>query len=172
MRVAIMGYSGAGKSTLAKYISGYYHLPLLHLDTVQFEPNWVERDREEAVSIVAAFMRNKDWVIDGNYACFLQKERLEQADHIIYMAFSRWSCLIRACRRYRRNQGKSREDMANGCMEKLDPEFIWWILHEGRTKRKKKDYHKILGQHHAKVTVLKNQKQLDAFMNRLFDGIA
>lgn len=32
--------------------------PILYLDTVNFEPNWVERDREVAKSMVAAFMEN------------------------------------------------------------------------------------------------------------------
>lgn len=66
MKIAILGYSECGKSTLAAYLSTYYHIPLLYLDTVQFEA---------------------DWVIDGNYALFLQSRRLKEADYIIYMAF-------------------------------------------------------------------------------------
>lgn len=168
MKIAILGYSGSGKSTLAKYLATYYHIPLLYLDTVQFEANWKERDREEALSIVTAFMKHEEWVIDGNYKSFLQDRRLSEADHIIYMAFSRWSCLIRACRRNHMYRNASRESIANGCNEKMDLPFIWWILHKGRTAEKKRYYNDIIRKHHAKTTVLKNQRELDKFMANPF----
>ena len=28
--------------------------------------------------------------------------------------------------------------MGKGCTEKLDPEFIWWVLWEGRTRERGK----------------------------------
>ncbi|MDC7288935.1 DNA topology modulation protein [Blautia schinkii] len=164
MKIAILGYSGCGKSTLAKYLQSHYHIPLLYLDTVQFEADWKVRDRDEALSMVAKFMENQDWIIDGNYTSFLQAERLEQADHIIFMAFSRWNCLSRAYRRYRRYKNTSRESMAVGCKEKMDLEFVWWILYKGRTPEKKRYYDAILDKYHAKSIVLKNQRELDNFM--------
>lgn len=172
MKIAILGYSGCGKSTLAKYLAIHYDIPLLYLDTIQFEANWKERDREEALSMVAEFMRNEDWIIDGNYTSFLQAERLEQADHIVYMAFSRWNCLFRAFCRYRLNKNSSRESMANGCKEKMDLGFIWWILYKGRTPEKKRFYNAILKKYRAKSIVLRNQRELDCFMARLFDYTA
>lgn len=170
MKIAILGYSGCGKSTLAKYLSTHYDIPLLYLDTVHFEANWKEREREEAISIVADFMNNKDWVIDGNYASLLQNERLEQADHIIYMSFSRWNCLFRAYRRYKSNKNTSRESMAGGCKEKMDLDFIFWILYKGRTPEKKHYYNNIINKYHRKSTVLKNQRELDNFMINLFSS--
>lgn len=169
MKIAILGYSGCGKSTLAKYLQSHYDIPLLYLDTVQFEANWKERDREEALSMVAGFMGNQDWIIDGNYTSFMQSERLEQADHIIYMAFSRWNCLFRAFRRYLRNKNTSRESMENGCAEKMDLAFIWWILYKGRTPEKKRYYDTILNKYHVKSIVLKNQRELDNFMMNLWE---
>ncbi len=47
MKITVMGFSGSGKSTLAKQLSEFYDIPLLYLDCVNFEENWVERDREE-----------------------------------------------------------------------------------------------------------------------------
>lgn len=164
MKIAILGYSGCGKSTLAAYLSAYYHIPLLYLDTVQFEADWKVRDKEEAVSIVTKFMENDNWVIDGNYASFLQSRRLKEADYIIYMAFSRWSCLLRALNRYHRYKNTERESMADGCIEKIDLAFIWWILYKGRTAKKKQYYNNILRTYSEKSIILKNQKQLDAFM--------
>lgn len=169
MKIAVLGYSWSGKSTLAKHLASHYKIPLLYLDTVQFEANWEVRDRGDAIAMVTEFMRNDDWVIDGNYIAFLQNERLKQADYIIYMEFSRWRCLWRAVHRYHMHKNMSRESMTIGCIEKIDLKFIWWILYEGRTAAKKRYYHDILSKYSDKSIVLKNQKQLDKFMVSLFD---
>lgn len=170
MKIAVCGYSGCGKSTLAKHLSDYYGIPLLYLDTVQFEENWIERDRQQALYMVASFMKHSEWVIDGNYISLLQDERLESADYIIYMAFSRLSCLYRAFKRYFQYRNTSRESMAKGCTEKMDLEFIWWIVYKGRTKAKRQYYNRLLQKYKTKATILKNQKQLDRFMLRMLGG--
>lgn len=167
MKISILGYSGSGKSTLARIFSKYYDLPVLYLDTVHFMPNWVERDREEGRNITSEFMKNNSWVIDGNYTSFLQKERLEQADKIILLLFPRRICLYRALKRYFMNRNKTREDVAEGCIEKIDLEFIWWILYNGRTKDKRNHYKNIENQYKDKVIVLKKHKDVDKFLDSL-----
>ena len=170
MRIAVLGYSGSGKSTLAKYLSQKFAIPVLYLDTVEFEAGWKTRNREEAVAIVAEFMKKSDWVIDGNYSGFLQEERLQQADHIIFLSFPRVSCLFRAYKRFRNFKDITRESMAQGCKEKLDFEFICWILFEGRTKQRRQHYKNIVSRYSSKTVVIKNQHQLDRFMLTLFRG--
>lgn len=167
MKIAILGYSGSGKSTLAKQLADYYEVPVLFLDTVQFLPNWVERDKAEGRSIVWDFMQNSSWVIDGNYNAFFQKERLEQADKIIFMNFPRRICIYRAFKRYFKYRNTTRESMTNGCIEKMDWEFIWWILHEGRTKKRRDHYNKIATDYKDKIVILKNRKEVDSFLQKL-----
>jgi len=168
MKIAILGYSGSGKSTLARQLGDYYKAPALFLDTVQFLPNWVERNPDEGCSIVLSFMQqNESWVIDGNYNKFLQKERLEQADKIILLNFPRRICLYRALKRYFNNKNKTRESMATGCIEKMDWEFIWWILHEGRTKSIRAHYRQIASLYEDKFLVLKKQKQVDTYLKQI-----
>lgn len=164
MRIAVMGYSGSGKSTLAKYLSAYYDIPVLFLDTVQFEADWRVREGREAVSIVQEFMEHDQWIIDGNYSSFLQAERLQAADQIVLLQFNRFNCLFRVIRRYFRYKNTVRESMAQGCNEKIDLEFIQWILYAGRNRDKKKGYEEILLKYPQKTKILKNQKQLENFM--------
>ena len=165
MKIAILGYSGSGKSTLAQTLAGIHHAAVLHLDTVQFLPGWALRDREEARAIVYEFMQsNPSWVIDGNYRGFLQPERLEQADVILYLNFPRHVCLCRVLRRYFQYRNKTRASMADGCAEKIDLEFIWWILHKGRTKAIRKHYREIVARYGNKTSVFKNQRQVDAYV--------
>lgn len=167
MKIAIIGYSGSGKSTLAKKLGDYYKISVLFLDTVQFLPNWVERDRGESRTIVKDFMQNDSWVIDGNYNDFFQQERLEQADKVIFMNFSRINCFYRAMKRYFMNKNKTRESMAEGCIEKMDLAFIWWILYKGRTKAKHRHYKDIEMKYKEKMVILKNQKQLEDYITQI-----
>lgn len=170
MKIAILGYSGSGKSTLAKRLSNYYKIPVLFLDTVQFLPGWKERDKDEAREKVREFMQNDAWVIDGNYSDFLQKERLHSADRIIILCFPRRICLPRAVRRFIKNKNKTRESMAEGCKEKLDFEFIRWILFDGRTREKREHYRKIAEIYKEKTLLMKNQKEVDDYMKKVILG--
>ena len=70
MKIAVIGYSGAGKSTLAKKLGKLFRCPVLHLDRIQFEPGWKERDRGEAKRMAEEFLdenEKRGWIIDGNY---------------------------------------------------------------------------------------------------------
>lgn len=164
MKIAVIGYSGSGKSTLAKALAAHYGIPVLHLDSVNFVPGWEERDREEAMAQVFAFMQQPDWVIDGNYGGFYREERLAAADEIIFLNFPRRICLLRAYRRYRTYHGRVREDMAPGCAEKFDFEFFRWIMWEGRTKQKKQQYAKICRQYADKTVVLGHPQQVENYL--------
>ena len=164
MKIAVIGYSGSGKSTLSEYLGNKYNIPVLFLDTVQFLPGWRERDFDEGKKIVLDFMNNDSWVIDGNYRKYYRDERLEQADEIIFMNFNRITCFFRVYRRYRIYKGKSRVSMAEGCHEKLDYEFIKWILRDGRKKGIRSKYKSIAEMYKDKITIIKNQRQLDEYM--------
>ena len=167
MKITIMGYSGSGKSTLAGKLAALYHTPVLYLDAVQFLPGWAERDRDEACDIVQDFMRDESWVIDGNYTDFCQPERLEQADTILLLNFPRLVCLLRVFKRYFQHRNTTRESMAEGCIEKIDLEFIWWILHQGRTRKIRRHNREIIARYPHKTVVLKNQRQLDAYVRQV-----
>ena len=138
MKIAILGTSGSGKSTLAKRLGERYGLPVLHMDTVHFLPGWVERPFAEEEAIVRQFLDENagGWVIDGNYSKTCYARRLKEADKIIVLWFSPLVCLWRAIRRWQQNKGRVRESSAPGCEEKIDAEFVRWILHDGRTKQK------------------------------------
>ncbi len=166
MKICIIGYSGSGKSTTCKALANYYKIPYLFLDTVQFLPNWVERDTNEGLKIVDKFMENTSWVIDGNYSKYRQNQRFEQADKIIMLDFNRFTCLYRAYKRLKQNKNKSRESMTDGCAEKIDFEFFWWLIHQGRNKSKRNKYNSLEQKYKAKFIRIKNQKELDAFLDK------
>lgn len=173
MKISIIGYSGSGKSTSAKKLGELYNIPVLHLDTVQFLKNWQERPVEESQKIVSDFMtENESWVIDGNYSAFLQKERFEQADLILFFDFPRRVCFPRAFKRFLKFKGKSRPDMTSGCNEKFDFQFAKWILVDGRAKKYRDKYENNMKIYAEKAVRLKNQKQADDLFQNLFSKIS
>ena len=132
MKIVIIGYSGSGKSTLAKTLGAHYNIAVLHLDSVHFLSGWKVRDEKETNEIVKKFMEENDsWIIDGNYYK-IAKERFEQADKIIFLNYNRFVCLKGVIKRYKENKGKTRSDMCEGCDEKLDLSFLWWVFFKGR----------------------------------------
>lgn len=161
MKIAIIGYSGSGKSTLSKRIGAKYHLPVLYLDTVNFESGWKERDRIKAKSIVEKFMENDSWVIDGNYKEFYHEDRMKEADKIIFMDFPRSICFKQAYKRYLSSKNKVRESMADGCVEKFDLEFAKWILIDGRSRKYKTRYREVCEKYKEKVIIFKNRKDVE-----------
>lgn len=167
MKIAVLGYSGAGKSTLAKTLGAHYEIPVLHLDTVQFLPDWKIRAEQEKKRIVREFMQQESWVIDGNYSGLCKNERLEQSDLIIILAFNRFFCFKSALQRYFENKGHTRPDMAEGCNEKFDFEFAMWILFYGRTYKKRKDYKDIYNKYRPKTLWFANREQVNAYIHSL-----
>ena len=168
MKIAVIGYSGAGKSTLARALGERYSVPVLHLDSVYHGPNWTKRNDGEVMREIVDFLDSHDaWVIDGEYPRFHLERRIEEADRIIIMDFNRFACLRRVWRRYRRYHGASRPDIAEGCNEKLDLEFLHWVLWKGRSKRRKLRLRGICKKYPDKAAVLKNQRQIDRFWGEL-----
>ena len=168
MKIAIIGYSGSGKSTLARKLSAHYEIPVLHFDRVQFRPNWEIRPQKSKEVMTKTFLDlHKDWVIDGNYSKLSFERRMEEADVIVLLLFPKLSCLCRVTRRYLTFKDKSRPDMADGCKEKLDPEFVKWILRDGRTKETRDRYRRVLTQYGDKAIVVKNQRQLNKVQKKI-----
>ena len=168
MKITIIGYSGAGKSTLAENLSRYYSIPKLHMDTLQFQPGWVDSDRNWMLNEMKDFLtEHSDWVIDGNYSWCYYEERMKEADQIIFLNFSRWNCLLRAFKRYLKYRGKVRESIAAGCPERFDWEFIRWILWDGRTKNAKERYQHLNNTYPEKMRILHSQAEIDCFLQSL-----
>lgn len=165
MKIAILGYAGSGKSTLARELGALYGVPVLHLDRVMFLPGWRERPKDEQLAIVRDFMDSNDaWVIDGNYSDLLQERRLAEADEVILLLFGRFESLWRVVKRYLKYRGQSRPDMAEGCGEKLDAEFVRWVLWEGRSAKKRAGFERKRKLCGDKCAVLKNQRQIDRWL--------
>lgn len=125
-RVAVLGSPGAGKSVLARQLGEILGIEVFHLDAIFWKPGWVDPDRDEFYSQVHDIIARDEWIIDGNDWRTLDP-RLELADLIVYLDFHRFRCLYRVCKRRIQYAGRTRPDMAPGCPEKIDVEFVRFI---------------------------------------------
>ena len=82
------------------------------------------------------------------------------------MLFNRFNSLYRVTKRYFKYRNKTRPDMGEGCNEKLDWEFVKWVLRDGRKQKTKDLFQRIEKQYAEKVVVLKNQRQLDKWSRK------
>lgn len=169
MKVAVVGYSGSGKSTLAVGLGALLGCPVLHLDKVQFLPGWRIRDRDEACAMVEGFLDGErdGWVIDGNYGKLHFERRMAEADLILFMKFPRCVCLFQALYRNWKYRGKVRESIAEGCREKMDWEFFWWIIKNGRCGGHKEMFDGLTACYPDKVMIVKNHRQTRGYIELL-----
>lgn len=164
MKIAVLGYSGSGKSLLTARLAQALELPALHLDQVHWLPGWKEQEPEAEQQQVKQFLDgHQSWVIDGNYLALWGDRRLAEADVILLLQFSRWTCLKQILKRRRQNRGRSRPSMTQGCPEKLDREFLSWVLFVGRNANRRKGYDGILARYPQKTLRFTRPKELEAW---------
>ena len=163
-RIVVMGCSGAGKSTLARQLGEKTGLPVVHIDRLFWKPGWVESTKPEIDAKILEVVREPKWIIDGNYSRTLQA-RLDRCDLVIYLDFPRCFCIWSVIMRYLKNMGQIRPDMAEGCPEKIDGEFLNWIwTYNGKHRGK---FLEMLGRMPAeKVVILKNRSEVNRFVNQ------
>ena len=135
-RILIIGCSGAGKSTLARALGEKTGLPVVHLDSLFWEPGWVESSKEVFDARLMAELEKPVWIIDGNYARTLPV-RLQKCDAVIYLDFPRWLCIFGVLKRVLTTYGTVRPDMPEGCPERFDWEFLKWVWNFNARNREK-----------------------------------
>ncbi len=133
-RIAIIGCPGAGKSTFALRLGALLGIDVIHLDRLYWHPGWVRTPTEEWLQIQTAALQADRWIVDGNYAASIPL-RLALADTVIFFDFPRALCLWRSLKRVASARWTTRPDMAEGCRERIDLEFLRFIWYFHRTKR-------------------------------------
>jgi adenylate kinase family enzyme len=122
----VIGGSGAGKSTFALALAARTGLPLYHLDREFWQADWTEpspQEWRERVSLLTGLDR---WIMEGTYTNTLDV-RLPRADLVLWFDFPRHVCLYRVVRRVLRYYGEVRPDLAPGCPERFDLNFLKFV---------------------------------------------
>lgn len=135
-KVLVIGSGGAGKSTFAHRLGAALNVEVVHLDKLYWQPGWVEPPKPEWRATVEELLKRDAWIMDGNYSGTLDI-RFAACDTIIFLDMPRMLCLWRVLKRFVMYRHQRRPDMADGCREKLNPEFVLWIWNYPRRTRPK-----------------------------------
>lgn len=167
-RVLVIGHCGAGKSTLATRLGAMLDLPVIHLDRHFWNPGWVETERGAWREKVRKLVSGERWIIDGNYDGTLDI-RLPRADTVIFLDFPTHVCLWRIAKRIISGYGKTRHDLAPGCPEQLDWEFIHYTWRFCRDVRPR--VHAALKEYYSdgRLIVLSTRAEVAAFLLSMDD---
>lgn len=165
-RVIVIGCGGSGKSTLARAMGEKTGLPVVHLDRIFWSPgNWQHLEKEEFDRLLAIELEKPEWILDGNFNRTMPM-RLERCDTVIWLDFSRFTCITGWLKRVINNWGTTRADMGPGCSEWLDPEFFRWIWDFNKNNRQR--YRDILSGYPEKtIHIFKNRRQVKSFLKNL-----
>ena len=168
-KILVLGCCGAGKSTFSKKIHSILKLDLIHLDSHYHKPNWVEPEKEEWEKVLKQILNRENFIIDGTYIESLD-ERIKKSDTIIYLDYSLIKCFFRVIKRVLIDFGKKRSDMAPGCKEEFDLEFLWFVLTFNNKFRKEIRQKLNLIKDEKNVFVFKTDKQADKFLEQISAG--
>lgn len=160
----IIGPCGAGKSTLAFVLAERTGLPLFHMDKLAWMPGWVDRANDELREILRPIVTQQHWLIEGNYGSTLV-DRLPYADTVLYLDFPISLCLFRLVKRILHYRGRTRPDMTEGCPERIDPAFFWYVMGWNFHSRRKIEDR--IAPYSEKIIRLRNPRAAREWLNSL-----
>lgn len=165
-RVAVIGCPGAGKSTFALRMGAILGIEVIHLDLLYWRPGWVRTPTEEWLEAQRAALHGAAWIVDGNYGASLD-QRLAASDTVIFLYYPRALCMWRAVGRVLRSPWVHRPDMAPGCRERLDLEFLRFIWTFRNAKRPGIVRRLQAAPPSTRVVYLRSSREADAFVQQL-----
>ena len=163
-KILVIGSAGSGKTTFSKKLSIILNLPTIHLDKEYWKAGWVEPNHEEWEDKVKELLQKEKWIIDGNYASTLEL-RVKEADMIIFLDYNRFVCVNGVLKRVFKNRKKQREDLPEGCLDKLDLKFLKWVW--DFPKKYKPRIIDILNRSNKEVVMLKSRKEAKLYLENL-----
>lgn len=164
-RIILIGCGGAGKSTMARALGEKTGLPVVHLDQIFWRENWQSIPKEEFDRLLRLELEKPRWIIDGDYGRTLPL-RLQHCDTVIFLDYPRRECLLGVIKRILTSYGRSRPDMAPGCRERLDWEFLTWVWNWRKNKRQN-ILDALANTEGVRIIVLKNRKEGRKFLENL-----
>ncbi len=163
-RIAIIGCPGSGKTTFSLQLKNLLNREVVHLDKLLWNSNWQLPSFEVRSQLHAQAISADKWIMDGMWKSHLE-ERLQRATLVIFLDYRRSLCLKRVLTRRIKYSGKQRADIADGCFEKLDSEFMQFVWNFNKCTRPQ--ILRLTKQYNVQTVVLASPKQTKAFLQQL-----
>jgi adenylate kinase family enzyme len=170
-RVLVIGSGGSGKSTFARRLGERLGLEVIHLDKVYWRPGWVETPKDEWRRMVEELCGREEWVMDGNYSGTLDL-RMNACDTLVFLDLPRTLCTWRVLKRAVVYRGGGRPDMAEGCRENFNLEFLMWVWNYPRRSRPKVLSLIEKHAHEKRIVRLRSRAEVEKFLAQLEERTA
>lgn len=164
-RVLVLGSSGSGKSTFARQLGKKLSIEVIHLDSHYWQPDWTYTPEDKWAQKLERLLEKENWIMDGNYLPTLS-QRLLYADTVIFLDLNRVKCLWRCVGRYLKYKGENRPELAAGCNEKIDKDFLKWIWNYPR-EIKPRILEMLGNQPDRRVIVLRGNEDINEFLAKV-----
>ncbi len=160
-KIILIGCPGSGKTTLATKLGSKLNIPIHHLDKYFWKENRKHLTQEEFREVQDDLMATDTWILDGNFTKSIDN-RIVNADTVIFLDFPKALSLFRYVKRYINHFGTVRNDMGGGNTDTLQWKFIKFVL-----TFPKEEIYSMIKEYSGerKVYILKNQKEVDIFLN-------
>ena len=163
----VVGGPGSGKSTLAVELGRRSGLPVRHMDLIHWQPGWVERPRDEKDRLTREVHAEDAWIFEGGHSRTYD-ERAARADTLIWLDLPVALRLWRVAHRWLTWRGRTRPDLPPDCPERVDPDFVRFIIRTRRSGRAK-IARLVAGHPHLRVHHLRTRGEVRRFLANLPD---
>ena len=122
----MLGPGGAGKSVLSRELASITGMPLIHLDREFWGPDWQRPTDDAWRARLDELMSGESWILDGTHADTVDY-RLARADGVVLLDYPRRTAVGGILSRLVTRSGRQRADLAPGCRNRLDREYVYWV---------------------------------------------
>lgn len=126
-RIVIIGISGTGKSSLGYRLTEKIKVPLYHMDSLIWGPNWTEQTEHQISFALSKIALTRSWIIEGwidDYSVPI----LNQSDVVLYLDYPGWLAAWGGLQRWWKYRGAKRPEMPKDCIERFNLAFLYKIL--------------------------------------------
>lgn len=129
-RIIIIGNSGSGKTHLASELSAHFGYPIIHLDSLFWEPGGftIKRPKEIVYSEITRLASGEKWIVEGVFG-ELAKEFFGNADYLIWLDLDHGTCINNLTARGSESDRQMDKEAAEESFQKL---LDWASTYWGR----------------------------------------
>ncbi len=129
-------------------------------------PGWQQRPRAEALDRLKVFVAQERWIMDGTSPGTLPL-RLPRTQLVLWLRPPRLVSLCGVISRWLRYRGRSRPEMADGCPERIDADFLRYIWNFEKTESPEIEENLAAYGRDVPVCVLKSRRENDRLLARV-----